>query len=180
MLQQAAVVLLALALGGCAEDEPTPSTVPPAPGVSASASAAVASLPPEALANDAPGASAFARYYLELANQAFATGDAKALKAYSDPGCTSCNNLMQAIEAPMNPDERIEGGDYEVLDATSTPSSPGEMLSLVTYRLTEVRVYDSSGDLLETDPAKPPITASMSLRRSGDAWRVEAFTNVKP
>ncbi len=178
ILRAAVVVSLALVVGGCSADEPKPSTLPPVPAASASPPAPT--VPAEAAADNAPGASAFARFYLDSANQAFAAGDADALRGYSSLDCGSCNNLIRAIEAPVDPKERVEGGDYEVLDVTSTPSSDGEMLSLVTYRLSEVRVYDESGALIETDPAKPSITASMSLRRAGDAWQVLSFTNVKP
>lgn len=175
----AVVVALALVVGGCSEDEPAPGTLPPAPAPAPSTSD-FPPVPAEAAADDAPAASAFVRYYLNLANRAFEAGDADALRRYSSPGCESCNNLAGAIEAPVDPNERIEGDDYEVVDVTSTQSSAGEMLSLVTYRLSEVRVYDESGALIETDPAKPSITASMALRRYKNAWQVLSFTNVGP
>ena len=175
------MLALPLVLVGCTSDDgkkPTvlPSLAPPAASPSA---VPVPSVPPEASAETAQGASAFVRYYLDVVNRSFATGEAAPVQALSMSDCAGCRNLIQAISAPTTANERVEGGDYKVLEVASTPASPQVMSSLVTYSLTEVRVVDAVGTLVRSTPARPPVAANMTLQRTNGSWLVATFRNVQ-
>jgi hypothetical protein len=171
----AAVALVAAALVGCsAEADPTP--LPPAPLLSPTPQALP--VPSEALATTPEAASVFARYYLDLVNQAFEIGDATAVRAVSHSECDACNNLIAAIERPDSPGQTSEGGDYEVLFA-ATPGGQGEDVIVdVRYALAEGIVRDGSGAVIKRVPANPGVDAQMRLVRGETGWMVRGFRNV--
>jgi hypothetical protein len=141
---RAAVVAacVSAALAGCsaeAEPEPLPSAAAPSP------TPVALPVPPEATPETAQGAAAFARYYLELVNRAFASIDATAVRSVSDPDCGTCSDLIRAIEESPTAGERFEGGDYEVIFAESPPVENGDVIVDVRYRIGELRVYGQMG-----------------------------------
>lgn len=172
-----APVAAVLLLAACSA-EPEPDPLPPVP--TASPSPVVLPLPTEAAAATPQGAAAFTRYYFEILNQAFATGDSAPVRALSDPGCDSCNRLIGAIEEEPTPGERIEGGDYRIVFAESPPAESGDVIVELRYALTEVRVVSPDGNLIRTKPGVPAVDAQLRLIRKGDAWIVRGFRNVKP
>lgn len=166
-----------VALVGCSDD-PEPRTLPPI--TSASPSPSVVPMPSEAAAETPEGAAAFARYYLELMNAAFAAGDATEVRRVSDPGCGGCNNLIGAIEEPQKEGERVEGGDYVIGFAEAPPVEAGDVIVQLRYSLEEVRVYAPDGQLLRRKNAVPDVDAEMRLLRRGASWVVAGFRNVEP
>lgn len=173
----AAVVALMAALAGCSADA-DPKPLPPLPTVSPTPEAL--QVPPEATPATAEGASAFARFYLELVNRAFKARDASAVRAVSHPECDACNNLISAIERPEPPGQSSEGGDYQVLLA-ATPGGQGEDVIVdLRYALAEGVVTDSSGAVIKRIPPNPGVDAQMRLIRGATGWTVRGFRNVVP
>ena len=123
------------------------------------------------------GASAFARHYLLLLNDAFARSDAVGVRANSESSCRSCSAFIASIEIGPG-DEEITGGDY-VPESVVTPEvSGGKADVLVTYGLTEVKVLDASGAEIRSRPARDGLSAQLSLVMRGGGWSVAAFRNV--
>jgi hypothetical protein len=108
-----AVVLL-LALAGCGGDpKADPSSSPSSPSTSPVSTAPSAPvMPEEAKADTKAGARAFVKYYIELINQAQATGDVDALATAEDPGCRSCANARQTLNSIYGTGGHIEGGEF--------------------------------------------------------------------
>lgn len=141
--------------------------------------ASVGPLPSEAAAATAEGAAAFARYYLEVMNAAFAGADADLVRRLSDAGCGGCNNLIGAIEEPGKEGERVEGGEYVVDFAEAPPVEGGDVIVQLRYSLTEVRVYGPDGALLRRKDPVEDLDAEMRLLRRDQSWVVAGFRNVE-
>lgn len=175
MIRAGLVALCLLAVVACSSEE-EPEPLPPV--AAPSASPTPPAIPSEAVPDTPQGAAAFARFYLELLNQAFAEGDATTVRALSDPGCGTCMNLIGAIEEKPSLGERVEGGDYEVVFAEAPPVEAGDVIVDVRYSLTEVRVYGPDGALLRSTPAQTNIDSQIRLLRGADAWFVAGFRSV--
>lgn len=178
MTTHVAVGLLCLALTvvGCSAGDQEPDPLPPV--TTSSPSPVDLPMPSEAAAETPEGAAAFARYYFEMLNHAFRTGDAGGVKRLSEPGCEGCNNLIGAIEKEGKPGERVEGGDYSIVYAESPPIENGDVVVEVRYALAEVLVTATDGRVIETIPANPGIDAQLRLIRNGETWLVRGFRNV--
>ncbi len=164
-------------LAGCSADA-EPKALPPVQSISPTA--VVLALPPEATPASAQGAASFTRFYFELLNQAFSTGDATQVRDFSDPACDACNNLIGAIEEEPKPGERIEGGDYRILFAESPPAEGGDVVVELRYALAGARVLGPDGMVIRSTPPNPGIDAQLRLVRRGSTWVVRGFRNVKP
>lgn len=173
-----AVVLLSAVLGGCSSQAEEPPPLPPAP--TTSPTPVVLPLPSEAAAETPQGAAAFTKYYLELLNQAFRTRDASAVRRVSDPGCGGCSNLIGAIEEPPEEGRRVEGGEYVVKFAEAPPVENGDVIVELRYSLTELRILDAAGQILDRKPAVQDVDAQMRLLRRGPSWVVAGFRDVQP
>ena len=102
----------AVVLSGCSERKEASDTLP---GADASPSATEAALPPlgppdlpmpaEARTQDAAGAEAFVRYYIDLINRTSTVMDAAPLREFSD-GCTECNRIAADTEGDASAGHR--------------------------------------------------------------------------
>jgi hypothetical protein len=171
MMRRVAAVLCVTALAGCgSEAEPQP--LPPVASGSPSPAAALP-VPPEATPESAEGAAAFARYWIQVLEQALATGDATHLRTLSDSGCGGCNNLIGAVESGA-PGETIRGGRFTVEFAEAPSLENGE--TIVTLRYSR-----AAGELIGPDgtatPVQPegPVDAEMRISRQGETWVVLGF-----
>ncbi|RBY77756.1 hypothetical protein DQ238_13900 [Geodermatophilus sp. TF02-6] len=109
-------------LSGCSERQEASDTLPEA---SAGPSPSEAELPPlgppdlpmpdEARTQDAAGAEAFVRYYIELINRTSTVMDAAPLLELSDR-CEDCNRIAQATEEAAAAGNDFEGGDMIITD----------------------------------------------------------------
>jgi hypothetical protein len=106
----------ALALSGCSERQEANDTLPEA---DASPSASEPSLPPlgppdlpmpaEARTQDAAGAEAFVRYYIDLINRTSTVMDAAPLREFSN-GCAECDRIAADTENDGAAGYRYKGG----------------------------------------------------------------------
>lgn len=169
-------VCAAVALAACSADA-DPRPLPPLPSPASPSPATALPVPPEATPETPQGAAAFARYYLELMNEAFASGDSSAVMAVSAAECEGCQNLIGAIERGDEPGETVTGGDYEVVFAEAPPVENGDVVVELRYALSEVEVRKADGTV-EKIPAEPAVDAQMRLLRKGGGWVVQGFRNV--
>jgi hypothetical protein len=174
----AAALWVGSLLTGCSGDE-DPRTLPPLPSASPTTAPALP-VPSAAAAATPEGAAAFTRYYLELLNEAFRSDDASAVRAVSDSGCGGCVNLIGAIEAPSEAGERTEGGEYVLKFAEAPPVEAGDVIVELRYSLTELRVLNAEGRVIDRKPPVDKVDAQMRLLRRGDTWLVAGFRDVKP
>ena len=116
----AGVLAGAALLSGCAEKQQANESLP-----SASASPTEEALPPlgpedlpmpaEARTQDAAGAEAFVRYYIELINRTSDVMDAQPLRDFSD-GCADCNRIANSVEEDAAAGYEYEGGGITITE----------------------------------------------------------------
>ena len=129
----AVFVLIAVGLTGCSQaaGDPgggspsppsataSPSPTPPAKYKPASAEGPAENvplpvMPAEAKVESKEGLEAFARYWYELVNYGFETGDAEPIRAISGPDCAVCRNFYQMLESGYSQEDWIAGGQIDV------------------------------------------------------------------
>jgi hypothetical protein len=111
----------AVVLSGCSEKQAASSTLP----ASSAPAETTPELPPlgpedmpmpdEARTQDAAGAEAFVRYYIELINRTSKVMDAQPLRDFSDD-CRECDRIAANTENSAQAGHRYEGGQITVRD----------------------------------------------------------------
>ena len=141
----------AVVLSGCSERQEASDTLP---GADASPSASEPELPPlgppdlpmpaEARTQDAAGAEAFVRYYIDLINRTSTVMDAAPLREFSS-GCEDCERIATDTENDAAAGYRYEGGEISIT-ATGDPfmrEGTAEMAFVADQA--SLQVVDSSG-----------------------------------
>jgi hypothetical protein len=111
----------AVVLSGCSERQEAADTLPEA---DATPSASEPELPPlgppdlpmpaEARTQDAAGAEAFVRYYIDLINRTSTVMDAAPLREFSD-GCTECNRIASNTEVAAANGQVFRDGEISII-----------------------------------------------------------------
>ena len=169
---------MTVVLSGCTAGEGDPTVLPPASSASFSAPAAP-SPPPEAAAETAAGASAFARYYLGLISQAFATANPEVLRAVTAPGCEGCERLIASVEDLRMQERKRVGGEYLVREAAAPPVVNGDVVVDISYERAAGGVVDASGSVITSSPPVPLTNAQVRLLRRGGGWVVQGYRVVE-
>ena len=77
-------------------------------------------MPDEARTQDAAGAEAFVRYYIELINRTSTVMDAQPLRDFSD-GCRDCDRIAGSIEEDTQAGKRYAGGEIIISRPIRSP-----------------------------------------------------------
>jgi hypothetical protein len=140
----------AVVLSGCSERQEAADTLPEA---DATPSASEPELPPlgppdlpmpaEARTQDAAGAEAFVRYYIDLINRTSTVMDAAPLREFSD-GCAECNRIATNTETDAAAGRNYEGGEISLEEIT--PAFIKDQTAEMSIRVNQARfvVLDSS------------------------------------
>ena len=165
----------AVALSGCSERQEANDTMP---GAEASPRASEPSLPPlgppdlpmpaEARTQDAAGAEAFVRYYIDLINRTSTVMDAAPLREFSQ-GCEDCNRIAAATEEAAAAGHDYEGGEMTILQS-GEPLIKGHTAEMaLRVDQAEFRVLDASGTATEGgSPAYFNVSSGVAL-----TWNVQ-------
>jgi hypothetical protein len=145
----------AVVLSGCSERQEANDTLPEA---DASPSASESELPPlgppdlpmpaAARTQDAAGAEAFVRYYIDLINRTSTVMDAAPLREFSD-GCADCNRISTATEEAAAAGQDYEGGEMTILQSGQPLIEGGTAQLALRVDQADFRVLDSSGSPTE-------------------------------
>ncbi len=147
----AGLVAGAVVLSGCSERQEASDTLP---GADASPSASEPDLPPlgppdlpmpaEARTQDAAGAEAFVRYYIDLINRTSTVMDAAPLREFSN-GCAECGRIAGNVEADATAGHSYSGGRVEIIEipAPLLKQSTAEMALVVDQ--SALKVVDATG-----------------------------------
>ncbi|MGY1821549.1 DUF6318 family protein [Geodermatophilus sp. SYSU D00079] len=117
----AGLAMAAALLSGCSEERPAADTLPSASAVPSPTEDALPPLgpadmpmPDEARTQDAAGAEAFVRYYIDLINRTSTVMDAAPLREFSE-GCMGCARIANDNESDLSAGYRYEGGELRIL-----------------------------------------------------------------
>lgn len=180
------LVVLACCLGvvGCSDDSPGPEPGPsptgsvstPMPSFSSSApepAPTEPALPGAAKEATERGARAFIAYYWDLINYAQVTGDVRALKRVSAPGCRGCAEGTVGIENVYSDGGHVEGGIYstEVLQINSL-DGPVKLFEAL-LKVDNTAQLTVNGDGTEHRSKASSVQVSMAVSWTDGAWRTE-------
>ena len=172
----------AVVLSGCSERQEASDTLP---GADASPSASEPELPPlgppdlpmpvEARTQDAAGAEAFVRYYIDLINRTSTVMDAAPLREFSQ-GCSECDRIATDYESDAASGYRYNGGRL-TLRQVGEPLISNTTTAEVAFRfdLEPLTVVDASGapvpDLTFAGSEDSLGSAALQWIESSNSWR---------
>ena len=172
----------ALVLSGCSERQEASDTLP---GADASPSASEPELPPlgppdlpmpaEARTQDAAGAEAFVRYYIDLINRTSTVMDAAPLREFSN-GCTECDRIAGDYNNDAAAGYRYDGGRITLLEV-GEPLISNSTTAEVAFRfnLEPLTVVDAGGtpvpDLTFEGSNGSLGSAALQWIEPGSTWR---------
>jgi hypothetical protein len=111
----------AVVLGGCSEGQQVADTLPSADAPAATEEALPPlgpedlPMPDEARTQDAAGAEAFVRYYIDLINRTSTVMDAAPLREFSD-GCAGCDRIAVDTEKDLAAGYEYRGGQLSITE----------------------------------------------------------------
>ncbi len=156
--------LAVVVLSGCSDEQPANATLPT---TSAETSASAEALPPlgpadlpmpaQARTQDAAGAEAFARYYIDLINRALADMDSAPLRDFSYQ-CSDCERIADDTDRDAASGYRYEGG-WLTITAMSPAFRPSETV--------EVGFVVEQAALTVVDPIGQPVEGLSFPQYSG-------------
>jgi hypothetical protein len=175
----------AVALSGCSERQEANDTLPVA---GASPSASEPELPPlgppdlpmpaEARTQDAAGAEAFVRYYIDLINRTSTVMDAAPLREFSR-GCEDCNRIAARAEEAAAAREKYDGGEITITQIGEPLLKPGTAEMAFRIDQAEFVVLDSAGS--PTEGGSPAFSnalggVSLAWEESRQSWLMTGLT----
>jgi hypothetical protein len=175
----------AVVLSGCSERQEAADTLPEA---DATPSASEPELPPlgppdlpmpaEARTQDAAGAEAFVRYYIDLINRTSTVMDAAPLREFSD-GCTECNRIASNTEVAAANGQVFRDGEISIIQMGKPLIADGT--AQLALRVDQARfvVVDASGTSVDGgSEAYTNISGGVALEwNSSDmAWSMTQLT----
>ncbi|MFP5335298.1 MAG: DUF6318 family protein [Actinomycetes bacterium] len=175
------LVVSALVLGACSDGEAQaePSTSPSL-SVTATQTPTVTSteeivpeptMPPEAREQTAEGAAAFVRYWFDLVNYGYATGDTEPLELLSHPDCATCKSIADQINGRYGKGGRFDDGVISVGSAEATvPDERGAALVTVGYKQEALKELSRTG-VVENSGTPEQGTLAVYVLSDG-AWTV--------
>jgi hypothetical protein len=172
----------AVALSGCSERQEANDTLPEA---DASPSASEPSLPPlgppdlpmpaEARTQDAAGAEAFVRYYIDLINRTSTVMDAAPLREFSN-SCAECDRIATDYESDAAAGYRYDGGKLTLRQVGEPLISNSTIAELAfIFDLAPLTVVDASGasvpDLTFAGSQDSLGSAALRWDATSNSWR---------
>ena len=138
-------------------------------------------MPPEAGAQTAAGAEAFARHFLAQRDYAFATGDVAPLTALSGPTCWFCGTELQVIDMSW----RVGRGWEKTATTISSielvaGQPPGPVELVVVYSCGESKVFDVKGGTIQVYPALTNQSGRLSLEPGESSYLVSDMHTIAP
>jgi hypothetical protein len=169
-------VCAAVLFAACSDEEPPPpgrTTAPPTSVTTTSAAPVPTPTLPAAAKADKAGAEAFVRYFWDVFNYTYESGDTKLLRSISDKGCKFCKSVIDYVSRLENAGLRARGGSVTVNQAVAPPAKPTDGLLVYTV-VTQAagQVVAADGTIKETSEARANMRSDALVRWVDDSWHV--------
>jgi hypothetical protein len=172
---------LAVALSACSDNSPdddTPTT--PAPSTTASSAPPTAvptpTLPASAKADKA-GAEEFVRYFWEVFNYTYASGDTKLLRSISDKTCKFCASVAEDVDVLTGRGDRTVGATTTVHTVVAPPAEPAVGFPVyTTVSQSAGRIVSAAGVTKSSSPAQPEQRSDVRVRWVDGEWRMQGVS----
>lgn len=132
-------------------------------------------LPAVGMTDSAVGAAEFAKYFMEALDWGYATTDSTLAKSLYAPSCSDCALAMRTFDEVRAKNEHFRGGRVAISKWFIAPNDHrnGATEAVdVTFSAQSLEVIDSSGKVVESDPAVKSMTFRFWLRWYGTNWLV--------
>ncbi|RBY75123.1 hypothetical protein DQ239_17400 [Blastococcus sp. TF02-09] len=170
------LVISATLLSGCSEKQEANTTLP-----STTSAPTVEALPPlgpadfpvpdEARTQDAAGAEAFVRYWIELLNRQQAIPSGQPLRDLSSPECDECSRIAGAFDDAAAAGHRYEGGELSLNDVAEPLMGDGEAAIAFGVRVQPLTVRAPTGSPVPGGVGELVSNAGSGMRL---AWSEES------
>ena len=139
-------------------------------------------MPPEARAQTAAGAEAFARHFLAQRDDAFATGDVAPLAALGGPMCTVCTAELQLIDMSWTVGRgwKKSATTISSVQLATGQQPPGPVDLVVIYSVGESRIFDVKGGTIQVFPAATDQSGRLSLEPGESSYLVSDMHAIAP
>jgi hypothetical protein len=173
-----AAIVLALGLGGCAQEQGSATAVGKRQVAQATPRSAVPvpSALPITAERSRSGAQEFGKYWFAALNYAIATGDIARLRSASDPGCAACVDAVTNVRTAYSDGGHIQGGAYTVRSVASEEFGLDDrpVLSLFVDRSARSGI-GPDGALRDSLPAAGFIACEVTVEWTPAGWRVSSI-----
>ncbi|MCQ1954244.1 DUF6318 family protein [Arthrobacter sp. zg-Y238] len=169
-----------------ASETPTPTPTPSAKYKPASAEGPAENvplpvMPEEAKVESKEGLEAFARYWYDLVNYGFETGDVEPIRAISGPDCAVCDTFYLMVGKGYENDDWIVGGQIEVQgvhsDFVLTPD--GRFQVLIRERQETLMYYGPAGLYNEYPGAESFGVQMIEATHTGNSWYADKVVTIQ-
>ncbi|KAD3515127.1 hypothetical protein GD627_12565 [Arthrobacter yangruifuii] len=161
---------------------PTPSaTYKPASAEGPAENVPLPVMPAEAKVQSKEGLEAFARYWYNLINYGFETGDVEPIKAISGPECAVCKNFYQIVGPGYKNSDWIKGGELVVRSVHSNyVVTPEGLYQVLIQNVQEPLEYFGPGVLYGVHEGYPePGVQMIEARYTADGWYAEHVVTIE-
>ena len=132
-------------------------------------------VPAAARANTSAGAEAFARFYLELVNEAWMRPDPDLLRPYVLSSCRTCANDIRTAADLRRRGQRYGGKAASLGTSVVAPEhARGQRTVQIVMRQLRQHIYDKQGRVVERVPSSTAVV-EVTVSRASDLWRVNTI-----
>jgi hypothetical protein len=168
---------LAVVLSACSDNSPPDDDTRTTPATSTASSAPPTTVPtptlPASAKADKAGAEAFVRYFWDVFNYTYASGDTKLLRSISDKTCKFCASVQDYVERLNEQGYKARGSSMVVKTAVAPPADAADGLLVYTVVSQAAgEVVASDGTVKESSEAHPNLRSDTLVRWSADEWHV--------
>ncbi|MDN3905395.1 DUF6318 family protein [Arthrobacter sp. YD2] len=160
---------------------PTPSAAyKPASADGPAENVPVPVMPEEAKLESKEGLEAFARYWYELVNYGFETGDVEPIRAISGPDCKVCGTFYKMVGKGFENEDWIVGGKIDVQGVSSdyilTPE--GRYQVLIQERQEEITFHGPGEIYGSYEGTEDSGVQMIEARHTGHEWFAENVVTI--
>lgn len=146
---------------------PTPTAVyKPADASGPAQNVPVPVLPEVAKTETKEGLEAFVRYWYEVLDYSYETGDSTVLKNVSQPSCVFCSSLRDGIAEAWSDGRWISGGNITTPAVTATMEPSGDSYAVVQVIQEIIEIRNADGSLHQA-PTPATNTGSRAAANFG-------------
>ena len=161
---------------------PTPSaTYKPASAEGPAENVPLPVMPEEAKVESKEGLIAFARYWYELVNYGYETGDVEPVKAFTLDPCRDCSRYLQVVSDGYVDTDWIVGGQITVhgLDSEYVLTDTGRYQVLVQFSQDPLELRGPEGRVYKEHPgSERPVVQLLEARWTDGTWVVEELVSM--
>jgi hypothetical protein len=131
-------------------------------------------MPLEATQHTQDGAVAFAKFFIQTIDWAYATTSTTYMRHYFQPGCVTCKSIQAGIDDAAAKHRHFQGDRITVTGVRSVRpdrAHSGEVSLLLAFDVTSFQVLDASGQFVDGAPALQ-LKNRLWLAWLTDGWTV--------